>query len=340
MLHLHGGSVVLDKLRATGLPGAFLEWTDVLCQGPTPGDVSREDWLDRRADFLDTEYGGDGGRPSRPRLAAQDAALTSALAEHDEIVLWFSGDWFCQAILACLLATRLAPTGSRARASLVSLDGYPGVDDERGCTLAFLSGAQLQDLFTRRAPVTAEIVASARRAWAAVCAADPRAITAALRDGLPPLPLAAEGLGRHLRQFPSRQGGVNHTERSVLEAVRHESRRAADLFPVVSEREPRRWITDQMFASVVRRLAAGARPLLRLDPPEGLGGALRPAPAEAFAATRIDLTEDGRAVLAGAADWIAMAGVDRWVGGVHLTPESDWRWDEQAGALTRREQVA
>jgi hypothetical protein len=33
--------------------------------------------------------------------------------------------------------------------------------------------------------------------------------------------------------------------------------------------------------------------------------------------------------LAGEADHLALNGVDRWIGGVHLAgPDSPWRWDE------------
>ena len=43
----------------------------------------------------------------------------------------------------------------------------------------------------------------------------------------------------------------------------------------------------------------------------------------------ISLTETGRAVLAGRQDRVAICGIDRWLGGVHLqTDASIWRWDE------------
>jgi hypothetical protein len=45
-----------------------------------------------------------------------------------------------------------------------------------------------------------------------------------------------------------------------------------------------------------------------------------------FAATAFELTDEGRAVLAGRADRVGF-GLDRRLGGTHLTPESDWRWN-------------
>jgi hypothetical protein len=69
---------------------------------------------------------------------------------------------------------------------------------------------------------------------------------------------------------------------------------------------------------VLRRLAAGTAPLVELQGEQSSSPAL---PRELF------LTTLARDVLAGRRDWIAENGIDRWVGGVHLTPGKVWRWD-------------
>ena len=54
------------------------------------------------------------------------------------------------------------------------------------------------------------------------------------------------------------------------------------------------------------------------------------------AATRLRLTAAGARVLRGEADHVALNGVDRWVGGVHLHgPEARWRWDEGTESVVR-----
>ena len=57
---------------------------------------------------------------------------------------------------------------------------------------------------------------------------------------------------------------------------------------------------------------------------------LAPAPAGRVTFdTPLELTPSGRAALAGEADHVALNGIDRWIGGVHLSgPEAAWRWDE------------
>jgi hypothetical protein len=52
-----------------------------------------------------------------------------------------------------------------------------------------------------------------------------------------------------------------------------------------------------------------------------------------FARLRLRLTETGERVLRGEADRVELLGVDRWIGGTHVTPESGWRWDFAAQEL-------
>jgi hypothetical protein len=55
---------------------------------------------------------------------------------------------------------------------------------------------------------------------------------------------------------------------------------------------------------------------------------------QAFAWLPLRLTSEGERVLAGDLDRVELLGIDRWVGGTHLTPEAYWRWDPAARALT------
>ena len=41
----------------------------------------------------------------------------------------------------------------------------------------------------------------------------------------------------------------------------------------------------------------------------------------------------GERVLEGEADRVELLGVDRWLGGSHVTAESGWRWDSAAREL-------
>jgi hypothetical protein len=50
---------------------------------------------------------------------------------------------------------------------------------------------------------------------------------------------------------------------------------------------------------------------------------------------QLSLTETGRALLAGEISWLHINPVDRWIGGVHLTPENLWCYDARHHQLRR-----
>jgi hypothetical protein len=55
---------------------------------------------------------------------------------------------------------------------------------------------------------------------------------------------------------------------------------------------------------------------------------------EAFHAQRLELTDEGRQVLAGTLDWTVLRPIDRWIGGVHLVAGAPrWRRDSASGRL-------
>src|SRR5262249_42585846 len=62
-----------------------------------------------------------------------------------------------------------------------------------------------------------------------------------------------------------------------------------------------------------------------LPPPPPLGD------NQLFARLPLRLTSHGERVLRGEADRVELLGIDRWIGGTHVTPGDDWRWEPTAG---------
>lgn len=324
MLHIHGGSILLEKLERAGVPGERLEWSEVLCQGPTPGGLSDDAWYNTRAAFLTGAYGPIPNRDVRAVLVEQDAALSKAAA-HEEIVLWFGPELFCQAILVRLLARLAERPPERTRLSLVCVDHYPGVDDHNGCTLSALSGKQLAELFGQRQGVTMPQLSLARRAWEAISAPTPEPMAAMVREATHPLPFLGAALRRLLAELPDVATGLSRTERLILDAL--PVRRALDAFVQASRPEPRRWITDAIFFDHVRRLSRTPHALIEIG---ANGGG-----TDDLEHSELSPTAAADDVRAGRRDAVALRGIDRWVGGTHLTADTFWRWDEIQGKVIR-----
>jgi hypothetical protein len=325
MLHVTNGSSAEGSLRESGLPGCFLSWVDVLHEGPVPADLSPEELRSTRAGFL-AQFASRATDEIEAELAVRDQML-SDLASHDEVVLWFEHDLYDQLQLLQILdrieALDVAPT----RLSIVCINSFPSIHPFRG--LGQLRPEHFVTLFPMRRPIESAMLAVGRRGWAAFRSPDPTAIEELIRGDTSALPFLASALVRHLEQFPSVQSGLSRTETAVLERLAIGPAEWKSVFLYSNDREEAVFIGDSSLLAYLDRLGAASVPLIRwqgdgpwLDAPS------RDGP--------IEITEAGRAVLAGELDAVHLNGIDRWLGGVHLVgPEAEWRWAPPRRTLVR-----
>ena len=214
--------------------------------------------------------------------------------------------------------------------SLICIDRFPGV--ERFIGLGQLSDDQLATLVGTERPVTAGQYALASEAWAAFRSPDPRtllALTVRLETDTAEgraLPFLRDALRRFLADFPSSSNGLSRTEELALDALREGGMTGGELFPAAQAEEERPFMGDSTFFSVLRALGSARVPLVTIS--NGPGGL--DLGSKLFA-----LTAAGREVVAGRRDHVAINGIDRWRGGVHLAgrDRSPWRWDARAETL-------
>src|SRR5690348_3540514 len=94
LFHIHNGESTAGTLRDFGFRGEHYAFQEVLMAGPAPGDLSPVEWIETRAQHLAEAYDLDF-EESRNDLLKQEAVL-KGFPKHDEIVLWFEHDLFCQ----------------------------------------------------------------------------------------------------------------------------------------------------------------------------------------------------------------------------------------------------
>jgi hypothetical protein len=318
MLHVTNGSVFVTRLHDLGLPGRALPWDDVLHEGPVRAGLDYASLRGERAAYLSSQ-GFDAAEIIERSLLARDTALEAARDE-DEVVLWFEHDLYDQLHLLQIL-DRLDHAGTTA----VLADDY-------------LSGQRpntLREWFAKRQPITPAQRALARRAWDAFRSPDPAALVAFIRENPEGLTRhLVPALRRHLQQFPSVVTGLSRTQAQTLSAVAGGAARLRDVFAAANhDVESAVFMGDSTWWCHIRPLVVAPRPLLEVHgqkPPTWQDPAWWHDDA---AAPMLALTEDGNQVLQGRADHIALNGIDRWLGGAHLTTKSLWRWDESNGSL-------
>lgn len=94
MLHIHNGDSTAGTLKEFGFPGEHKAFQEVLMEGPAPEGPSPDGWRDLRARFLADGYDLTFGKCEKD-LREQEAWLRR-FSEHDEVILWFEHDLFCQ----------------------------------------------------------------------------------------------------------------------------------------------------------------------------------------------------------------------------------------------------
>ena len=297
--------------------------------GPAPEGLSLEAWREARAKFLADEYELKF-EDCRKDLLQQEAAL-ERFTEHDETILWFEHDLFCQINLIYLLDWFSKRPVDKTRLSLICVGEFPGVEDFRG--LGQLTGEQLASLFGTRHEVTTEELGLAARAWAAYVSDNPQPIAQLIDEESSALPFLKAALRLHLMRFPSATNGLGRVENKALEMISHGPVGFKSLFPRFAKAEPTYGLGDSQFWNELKRLGKARHPLITTAGPENPE---RGRKSNRFLEASFELTEAGRAVLAGERDFIELNGIDLWLGGVHLADGAAmWRWDEQNGRLVR-----
>jgi hypothetical protein len=167
-------------------------------------------------------------------------------------------------------------------------------------------------LFPKRRTATAAIFKSARRNWQRFTSPSPSELYAAAGEDAIGLPFLRAAMQRLCEEYPSARDGLSRSQRQVLLAVAQGTARSDELFARTQAREEASFLGNRAFSVMLDELRAGE-------------GALIEGSEESMV-----LTPLGRSVLAGDADWLGEHRIDRWIGGVHVTPENLTRWDEDA----------
>jgi hypothetical protein len=327
MLHIHNGESSAEILRRSQLPGEHFAFRDALLCGPAPEGVEGGDWLELRARHLSEFYGV--SQPECKRDLLQQEERLASCSQHDEVVLWFEFDLFCQTNLLYLLNRFAETQPNNTTLSLICIGEFPGEELFRG--LGQLTTGQLAGLFPAREQVTSQQLNLAASAWAAYRAANPTKIEALLESDISALPFVAPALKSHLTRFPSVANGLGRIEQRALELITGGLREFGDLFATFGKAEAEFGLGDFQFWLALRNLANAREPLLTMTHAAMAGQALN---SEALRQTHVELTPTGESILKGEDDYIRTNGIDLWLGGVHLMSAAKvWRWNETARRL-------
>ena len=323
-LHITNGDSLAGTLNDLS-NDPVLPWRDVLHDGPVPGSLDATALNETRARFLAER----GAAPYDLILAdfvGRDAQL-AATGPSDKVVLWFEPDLYDQLqLLQILTHLYLKPPAQRPEVCIVEADELLGL----------VSKKQLAQYHDRQRTVREVDLELAAAGWEAFTSADDTllkqfantesALHSADSYASGPavvLPYLHAAMRRLLQEYPSASNGLSRTEQQTVDALLSGARTVGDTYQAAhAPREEWVWLGDSSFAWYVQRLMRGAAPVIAFaDSPNPAEAAQPPVDAESHAEfwnRKIQLTAVGEAVAKGEANAIALNGIDRWIGGVHL----------------------
>lgn len=308
-LHITNGDSAGDMLADLNLPGEVVAWRDVLHDGPVPATAARA-LAEVRAGFIANCGWGDYVDVLQD-FTSRDEKL-QRLDSSTEVVLWFEHDLYDQLQL-CQVIARLAASG-HARCCLIN----PGKH------LTYHSLQELSLLYKNRSRLSAEQIADGSGAWLAFISPQPTGLQDLLEDKAAHLPFLKPALFRLIEEYPDAENGLARSQQQILECLCEDAMSTVTLFRKCSAMEEASYLGDSSFWRYLANLSTGKHPLIepQLLPPS-LKHQENPSASPFFRQT-VALTAAGRLVLAGSENFIALNGINRWIGGVHLTASSCW----------------
>ncbi len=325
MIHIHNGDESADKAAQSSLPGEHFAFREALVEGPSPRGLAESAWRRIRAEHLTESYEVPLERLERELLAQEQKLAT--INNHDETVLWFEHDLFCQVHLVYLLDWFARHQVQPDKLSLICIGEFSGRPNFKG--LGELAADELASLFPGRKRITGNQLKLATAAWSAYCADTPTQIEALLENDTKILQFLDPALRAHLRRFPSTSNGLGLVESTALRLVQSGPRTFADLFTHFGETHPLYGFGDAQFWLALKRLIEARHTVLLQN-----RNADQTLSAQILPNAEFEITELGAAVLEGAEDYVELNGIDLWLGGVHLAGyRAAWRWDESSGKL-------
>lgn len=317
ILNITNGDSAVEIMQQANIPGMFLPWRDVLHDGPVPGILSLDELSEIRASFIIEQ---NWGHPDdiKQHFIERDNTLKS-FEKFEKVILWFEHDLYDQLQLLQILDWfHQNSRSNKTTLSILCVDQYLGM----------LSPNEMEALLKHQKPIAENQLLLAKNAWSAFRSDSPEKWHALLRTDTAALPFLADAIIRLLEEYPSCKNGLSRTAQQALKIVAQGEKHPANVFARYQESEARRFLGDSCFWSILHEFLTSSPPLLELSGDQKFVTPTNPA-------QELTITTEGKETLSEKRNWLNIVNLDRWIGGVHLTPSNNWCWNSHTKSITK-----
>lgn len=307
-LNITNGDCAADAMRHAGIIGDFLPWRDLLHEGPVPHGLSLEALSGVRAQYI-AQMGWGNYDQVLGNFRARDQQL-QRLGYYKKIILWFEFDLYDQLQMLQILDWLNKQPQLSVDIGVICVEKY----------LSECSDQELLCLLNEEQPLSFQMLDVASYAWQVFTQDNPKLLASLLKLDTNALPYLNGAVQRLLQEYPSVFNGLGLAQQISLTYIQEGQADSRELFRLYQVEEARRFMADTVFFQ--RLLSLNAARVIHWANP----GWDCP----------VFITELGSQVLSGQRHLLDLITPDYWVGGVHLTPDNIWLWDQQQNELTRR----
>jgi Domain of unknown function (DUF1835) len=325
-----GGSAggLLSRILQPAPDGLFAN-NDLRSCGPLPPLESLAQWQRIREEYLRTI---DDIPEFSFSTSARDLLTNApALRGAKSIVLWVGSGLAEQLLLAWLVQLLRVVDVPVSRLAVIQFSRHPLGSGFEVFSVGLLNENGLA-AHPPASPVSNAELARIDAAWAAVTAPTPELLLRFLSSPITTMPLLQRGLARLLQRFPDAATGLNHWERGLLRQVVDRGPTAARVIAhtMATGLDTGDLVGDRYLFARLRRMASAglAHPLVALS-----------GDTDSLFGSRVELTDAGRAAVAGKLNAVEANGIDVWVAGTHLDSRSGDVWFYRDSVLGRGQRV-
>lgn len=315
-LNITNGDSAIPAMKEAGIQGDFLPWRDVLHDGPVPADLPLEKLSRSRAQFIIDQGWGDP-KAIKEDFVQRDETLCR-YRDYSKVILWFEHDLYDQLQILQILDWFSDNPPEETNLTIICTEQYLGM----------ATADQMKGLLKFEEDISEEHLSLAKKAWAAFRSPLPIKWQRLLEEDTSILPFLRGAILRMLQEYPDCKSGLSRTACIALDIISKGEKKPGKVFGCYQETEERKFMGDSSFWVILNQLLKSNPPLLELSTETQLNS---PPGSE----SELSITAAGNAVLAGEQSWLNMAELNRWVGGVHLTPTNIWCWNSESHRLSR-----
>ena len=313
ILNITNGDCAAEVLKKAQVEGHFLPWRDVLHEGPVPGGLTLRELSEVRARFI-AQRGWAPFHKVMEDFQTRDL-LMEKLDSCEKIVLWFEHDLYDQLQLLQILSWTATELSRKDSLYIVLTDTYLGTATRDEVIL----------MSENLMKVTLEQFETAQRAWDAFTDSSPVQWFQLLSENTRCLPYLRGTILRILQEYPCSKTGLSRTERAILEVVSQGPLDFSSVFQTYQQTEEYRFLGDVQCKDILERLADSAESMIRI------------VHSGSDRNIQYEISHSGKMILSRRATihWNSFA--ERWIGGVKLSPDNMWLWDNTSQSVLKKE---